>query len=842
MVSYSNNNKFSETFFARTKLWKNFETAAKKRTVYVSAPAGFGKTVSTRHWLENAGYNIFWLSLDEHDNAPANFFSLLCKCLLSLQPSNQAMTAILHDASFSSSPLEHTYQLLNHFTPENKPYALVLDNGHQITDKKIRQDFLVVQKRLPQSFTTFILTREEIDLFELEYAGGHSNCEVITAQQLAFSTEEIQTYFLSQKCPLSKKEASNIKKITNGWPFGVSALAAAGTSTLNYKNTHFFNDYFNKQFWQKLSTELQYFLLCTAIVDKITPELATKLTDREDSQEVLDTLCVHYFFITCYDHQCYRYHQLFVDFLQRKLVESSPERVEELYRKAANYYLDQQEIFLARGYALKSGDKATIMRTNATTRKTDQDYSTISVEEFLNVFCGYMNNQLFKEKIFPYPYLYSQYAGYYFLKGDVIMAEYCFDKIEENLTVIQQDYPQFLADSLLIIFIDSRKSLVQIIKKFLKYRVLPKFEERLKWSTVTMQLPFLHRSSRDFCELGQFSLLKMPTSLIRQTLGSRSTIMLLLVQAGILYEKYQFKKARVLVQNADRLRQQEPCDNETVFCCLMLLAAIYSSQQSKEHLVSIMDNIETYVQNQNQTFKENYQAFKTNLALLNGQQPVAKIWLTNHSPEKSDSLELYRIYQHFTTARALLVTNQTNKAKDFLAKLRKLAEGFHRPTDKAEVEILQAILEWHLNHSRKALHTLETALIEMQKYDYARVLAAEGAAVLPILYKLQTVIKESEHTSVVDPVFLAKTIKLAEEQAVVHRGVAQYIRMPAVKLSKQQRKMLKLLAEGYKNAEIAKMTNVTVHTVKFHLSAAYRKLGVTNAKDAVKIAKQKGFF
>lgn len=174
--------------------------------------------------------------------------------------------------------------------------------------------------------------------------------------------------------------------------------------------------------------------------------------------------------------------------------------------------------------------------------------------------------------------------------------------------------------------------------------------------------------------------------------------------------------------------------------------------------------------------------------------------------------------------------------------MRKLAEGFHRPTDKAEVEILQAILEWHLNHSRKALHTLETALIEMQKYDYARVLAAEGAAVLPILYKLQTVIKESEHTSVVDPVFLAKTIKLAEEQAVVHRGVAQYIRMPAVKLSKQQRKMLKLLAEGYKNAEIAKMTNVTVHTVKFHLSAAYRKLGVTNAKDAVKIAKQKGFF
>lgn len=830
------------TYTNRLELWKSFEVAAKKRTVYVSAPAGYGKTITTKHWLELAGYEILWLSLDEYDNAPAMFFSLLCKRLLLVQPENQAMSAILHDASFSTSPLEHTYQLLNHFTPDNQPYALVLDNGHQITNKKIRQDFLALQRRLPHSFTTFILTRDEIEQFEFEHAGGDTFCAIITTEQLTFSTKEIQDYFLSQKSSLSKKEANTIKRITDGWAFGVGVLAASSTTKVNYRNKHFFHDYFGEQLWKELSTDFQEFLMYTAIVENLTPELAEQLTGRKDSHEVLDTLCIHNFFITRYDRYCYRYHPLFVDFLQKKLAEKDLRVREELYKRATTYYLNQQEIFLARGYALKSGDPTAIATVNTLVKNTDQDYTTISIEEFIHVFSGYSNNQLFKEQTFPYPYLYSQYAGYYFLVGDATMAEYCFDRIEENLTMIQQNYPQYLADSLLITFIDSRKSLIQIIKQFLKFRILPTFEERLKWSTVTMQLPFVHRSSRDFCDLGQLSSLRMSTTLVNQALGSRGTILLLLVQSGIMYEKQQTKKALALAKKADKLRQENNCDEETSFCCLMMLATIYANQHSENALDLAMNHAEAFVQTQKQTFQENFQAFKTNLALSNSNQAAAKLWLANHPVKKSDSLELFRIYQHFTTARALLVCNQTDEAQVLLDKVKNLAEDFRRPTDKAEAEILQAILEWQLNHTRKALHTLEAAILTMQKYDYVRVIAAEGAAILPILNKLQSFIQRSDQSRNIDPNFLTKVIKLAEEQASTQKGIATNIRLPKVKLSKQQRKMLQLLSEGYKNAEIAKMTDVTVHTVKFHLSAAYRKLGVTNAKDAVKVAKEKGFF
>jgi len=59
-----------------------------------------------------------------------------------------------------------------------------------------------------------------------------------------------------------------------------------------------------------------------------------------------------------------------------------------------------------------------------------------------------------------------------------------------------------------------------------------------------------------------------------------------------------------------------------------------------------------------------------------------------------------------------------------------------------------------------------------------------------------------------------------------------------VKLSRQQAYMLSLLSQGYKNAEIAELTGLSIPTIKTHTSVAYRKLGVNNAMDAVLKARE----
>lgn len=59
-------------------------------------------------------------------------------------------------------------------------------------------------------------------------------------------------------------------------------------------------------------------------------------------------------------------------------------------------------------------------------------------------------------------------------------------------------------------------------------------------------------------------------------------------------------------------------------------------------------------------------------------------------------------------------------------------------------------------------------------------------------------------------------------------------------LTRRELEILKLLAEGHSNAQLARMLWVTEQTVKFHLSNIYRKLDVTNRTEASRWAQLNG--
>jgi DNA-binding NarL/FixJ family response regulator len=51
-------------------------------------------------------------------------------------------------------------------------------------------------------------------------------------------------------------------------------------------------------------------------------------------------------------------------------------------------------------------------------------------------------------------------------------------------------------------------------------------------------------------------------------------------------------------------------------------------------------------------------------------------------------------------------------------------------------------------------------------------------------------------------------------------------------LSPRELEVLQLIASGLTNGEVAARLHVTVHAVKFHLAAIYRRLGVSNRTEA----------
>ena len=59
-------------------------------------------------------------------------------------------------------------------------------------------------------------------------------------------------------------------------------------------------------------------------------------------------------------------------------------------------------------------------------------------------------------------------------------------------------------------------------------------------------------------------------------------------------------------------------------------------------------------------------------------------------------------------------------------------------------------------------------------------------------------------------------------------------------LTRREREILALVAEGHSNRELARMLWVTEQTVKFHLSNIYRKLDVANRTEASRWAHRHG--
>ena len=97
---------------------------------------------------------------------------------------------------------------------------------------------------------------------------------------------------------------------------------------------------------------------------------------------------------------------------------------------------------------------------------------------------------------------------------------------------------------------------------------------------------------------------------------------------------------------------------------------------------------------------------------------------------------------------------------------------------------------------------------------------------------------------------LASTIRQTFNHSVYLSGQRAVSEPPAArlepvpdqlpKLTRREGEILRLMVEGYPNAQLAKMLWVTEQTVKFHLSNIYRKLNAANRTEAARVAHRFG--
>jgi LuxR family maltose regulon positive regulatory protein len=321
-----------------------------RKLTLISAPAGFGKTSLVSEWAAGCKRPVAWLSLDAGDNDPKCFLTYLLAAFQTVAPRiGEGILGILHLTQSQLPPLELLLtNLLNELTTISEDFIMVLDDYHLIESKPIDDALTFLLEHLPPQIHLVIATREDPHL-PLARLRVRSQLTELRAADLRFTPSEAAE-FLNQMMGLnlSAEDIAALENRTEGWIAGLqlAALSMQGRSDTAgfiqaFTGSHrFVLDYLAGEVLERQPEGVRNFLLQTAILDRLSASLCDAVTAQDGSRGMLETLERGNLFVVPLDvrGQWFRYHHLFADVLQAYLMESQPEQVSSLHRRASAWY------------------------------------------------------------------------------------------------------------------------------------------------------------------------------------------------------------------------------------------------------------------------------------------------------------------------------------------------------------------------------------------------------------------------------------------------------------------------------------------------------------------------
>jgi len=817
--------KLPEICAPRQELLTRFNAASNKRFIYIHAPGGCGKTVSTLLWIQKSGCTPIWLGLDAYDNTPAVFYRFFCSSLFSVMPQEEGLSRIITEAAFNDSPVEYTIEIISRFVFDSRKYALVLDDFYFITNEEILKSLVYILKRLPLSITVIILSRSELPSFfaPLNESGKIS---FIDNSDLAFKSEEIRRFFSSYGRFITEKEAERAFTLTEGWAIAVSALALSGKITADHKlDSGFLDAYLKTQIWDKFDRKLRLFLFETSVVDEFNVKLCERLTKNPDAEQILNMLCEGNMFISR-QNDTYRYHQLFLNFLRREAEKEKAVKYDVQYRTAADYYFEEGKYFDALRYFVKTDNsKGTAAALYHFWNRTGKSSSELSRISFINELpANYLERN---------PYLYVSCAWYALFFSNASNFFFHLDRLYEHIHDIVNEYDMFVENMLFLFTIDHRYTFTQQMAKLPANGEVPINAFNVPKSQC-QYFPFYHRTHRDYSyyalnteeNFAEFRLVFF------MMLGGYYQIIESGVRAGLLYEKNQLKESFSLVTP-----NPDTDSDELIFLSKVQVASCLLAMGKEEDSARCRKEIKEFLDAKNLLYLiPIFSAYETKIKLLDGDKAAAAAWLDNYFITDSQKIELHRIFLHFTTVRAYIVLGEYKKAEVLCERIKALSNDFGRLLDRIEATVLMIILKWITDRKQEAVDLLSNTLKETGPYYFVRVFADEGKAILPILSRLRKKVNTGSNRSL-DSRYLFEIYQAAYERSKRHKGIA-CTQIKPIKLSGRQKSVLEFLAKGYKNAEIVEMTGLSLNTIRSHTKVIYQKLEVNTAIDAVLRARE----
>ncbi len=347
------------------------------RLLLVCAPAGFGKTTVVAEWIISTvlsqaptgkqAAGAAWLTLDEADNDPVRFWRYIDAALQNIDP---RLGENIRPALYAPQPPPYRAllaELVNDILTVDRDFILVLDDFHVIQNESIFEAVNYLIDHLPPLVHLLIATRSDPPL-QLARRRARGELFELRAADLRFTNDEAAQFINEvMRLGLSAEDVAALEARTEGWITGLQMAAISLQDTADPHafvtafrgNDRYIADYLLEEVLQRQPVEFQQFMLQTSVLNRLCGPLCDAVTGRGDSQAVLNSLERANLFIAPLDNhrEWFRYHHLFASLLQQRLLDTAdPASVLDLKRRASQWHADHGNVVDAVEIALSCGN------------------------------------------------------------------------------------------------------------------------------------------------------------------------------------------------------------------------------------------------------------------------------------------------------------------------------------------------------------------------------------------------------------------------------------------------------------------------------------------------------
>ena len=308
---------------------------------------------------------VAWLSLDYGDSDPSTYWAYVLAALRTAAPDVGGSAQVLLESPGGAPITTVLTSLINDLATSDEEVVLVLDDYHVIHAPAIHEAMTFLVDHLPPQLRLVIATRSDPPL-PLARLRARGELAEVRAADLRFTEQETAAYFDGMGLRLSADEVTTLEGRTEGW---VAALQLAALSLQGREDAAGFIDgfagddrhvvdYLVEEVVHRQPEDVRDFLLRTSVLPRLSGSLADAVTGRTDGRAMLETLDRDNLFLVPLDDQrrWYRYHHLFADMLQARLLDERPGEASELHRRASAWHEQDGDTTAAIEHALAAGD------------------------------------------------------------------------------------------------------------------------------------------------------------------------------------------------------------------------------------------------------------------------------------------------------------------------------------------------------------------------------------------------------------------------------------------------------------------------------------------------------